>query len=52
MLRGNRLKILTVEEMLRELVPQIGTTPAATEIGRLLQIVKASGFGLGNLHAG
>lgn len=47
MLWGNKVKILTVEEMLQQLVPQIGTTPAATEIGRLLQIVKASGFGLG-----
>ncbi len=48
-LRGNRLRILTVDEMLREILPKVGTTIAATEIGRLLQVVKASGFELGKI---
>lgn len=47
MLRGNRIRVLTVEEMLDEILPEVGTTVAATEIGRLLQVVKASGFRLG-----
>lgn len=47
MLRGNKILVLTVEEMLHEILPGVGTTVAATEIGRLLQVVKASGFRLG-----
>lgn len=46
-LRGNRIRVLTVEEMLHAILPGVGTTVAATEIGRLLQVVKASGFKLG-----
>lgn len=47
MLGGNPIRILTVKEMLEEIVPTVGTTPAATEIGRLIQIIKASGTKLG-----
>ena len=47
MLRGNKIRVLTVDEMLRDVLPRVGTTMASTEIGRLLQVVKASGFRLG-----
>lgn len=43
LLRGTMIRVLTVEDILRELVPMIGTTPAGSDIGRLLQILKASG---------
>jgi hypothetical protein len=48
MLRGNKVRVLTVDEMLRDILPRVGTTMASTEIGRLLQVVKASGFRLGD----
>lgn len=43
-LGGNPIKVLTVDEMLTEIWPKIGTTLASSELGRLLQIVKASGW--------
>lgn len=42
MLEGNPLKITTFEELLDELWPSIGTTPASSEFERVLQLIKAS----------
>lgn len=43
-LKGNPIKIITVQEILNELWPSIETTMAESEIGRLLQVIKASGW--------
>ena len=43
-LGGNPIKTLTFEEMLDELWPDIKTTTASSELGRILQLVKASGW--------
>lgn len=41
-MRGNPVKILTLNEMLDELYPSIDKTPASSSVGRFLQLVKAS----------
>lgn len=46
-LNGNPLKILTVREMIDEIRQNLGTTLAATELGRLLQMFKAARMSLG-----
>jgi len=43
-LRGNPIKILTLQEMLRDLYSKMKTTVASSEVGRLLQVIKASGW--------
>jgi hypothetical protein len=43
-LRGNPIKILTVQEMLSDLYSKTKTTMASSEVGRLLQVIKASGW--------
>jgi hypothetical protein len=43
-INGNPLKIITVNEIICDLYPKIGTVVSSTEIGRLLQIIKASGW--------
>jgi hypothetical protein len=43
-LRGNAIRILTLQDMLSDLYANINTTVAASEVGRLLQVVKASGW--------
>lgn len=43
-IRGNKIKILTFEDMLTELYPTITTTRASSAIGRILQLIKASGW--------
>jgi hypothetical protein len=43
-LRGNPIKILTLQEMLSELYKKTKTALAASEVGRLLQVIKASGW--------
>ena len=43
-INGNPLKILTVNEIVCDLYPKIGTVVSSTEIGRLLQSIKASGW--------
>jgi len=45
-LNGNPIRILTVNEILKDLYPKIRTAVATSEIGRLLQIIKASGWKL------
>ena len=43
-LRGNPIKILTLQEMLSNLYMKTDTSMASSEIGRLLQVIKASGW--------
>ena len=45
-LQGNQIKIITVPEMMNEMMSKIDTTVASSQVGRLLQIVKASGWGV------
>ncbi len=45
-MQGNPIKILTFSEMLHEVSSELNTTLAATEIGRLLQLMKSSGVSL------
>ena len=42
-LPGCSVGFLTLEEMWRDLVADLGTTPASSEIGRLAQLLKAAG---------
>ena len=39
---GNPIEILTFGDMLRELTSSIDTIPASSEVGRVLQLIKAS----------
>jgi len=41
---GNPLKVLTLTEMVEEIEPSITQTPAATDIGRTLQLFRAAGL--------
>jgi hypothetical protein len=43
-LRGNPIKVLTLQEMLSDLYSKTKTTVASSEVGRLLQVIKASGW--------
>lgn len=43
-LKGNPIKILTAQQILNELWGSTKTTMAGADIGRLLQVVKASGW--------
>jgi len=43
-LHGNPIKILTLQDMLRDLYNKTNTTVASSEVGRLLQVIKASGW--------
>jgi hypothetical protein len=43
-LRGNPIRILTLQEMLSDLYQKTDTTVASSEVGRLLQVIKASGW--------
>jgi hypothetical protein len=43
-LGGNPIKILTLQEMLSDLYSKTKTTVASSEVGRLLQVIKASGW--------
>ena len=42
--RGNPLRVLTLKEMVEEIEPNITRTPAATDIGRTLQLFRAAGL--------
>jgi len=46
-LNGNPIRFVSLRDMLDELMPRLGTTVAPSEIGRLLQVLKASGYALG-----
>ncbi|MCY3726284.1 MAG: hypothetical protein OXF95_06595 [Rhodobacteraceae bacterium] len=41
-IKGNKIKILTFQEMIREIQSKLTTSLARTEVGRLLQLFKAS----------
>ena len=43
-LRSNPIRILTLQEMLSDLYGKTKTTVASSEVGRLLQVIKASGW--------
>jgi hypothetical protein len=43
-LRGNPIKILTLQDMLSDLYKNTNTTVASSDVGRLLQVIKASGW--------
>jgi hypothetical protein len=43
-LQGNPIKILTLQEILSDLYSKTNTTMASSEVGRLLQVIKASGW--------
>ena len=43
-LRGNPIRILTLQEMLSDLYAKMKTTVASSEVGRLLQVIRASGW--------
>jgi len=43
-LHGNPLKILTLQQMLSDLYDKTKTTVASSEVGRLLQVIKACGW--------
>ncbi len=42
-MQGNPLQILTFPAMIAEISKEINTTLASTEVGRMLQVIKASG---------
>jgi hypothetical protein len=43
-LRGNPIRILTLQEMLSDLYGKMKTADASSEVGRLLQVIRASGW--------
>jgi hypothetical protein len=43
---GNPIKVLDMQEMLASILPKLTTTVANTSIGRMLQLMKASGITL------
>lgn len=43
-LRGNPIRVLTLQEMLGDLYRKTGTAIASSQVGRLLQVIKASGW--------
>ncbi|MFL6210899.1 MAG: hypothetical protein ACJ74W_18775 [Pyrinomonadaceae bacterium] len=43
-MQGNPVRILSLNEMLTELVPSLSTTVAASQLGRILQLLKAAGY--------
>lgn len=51
-LGGNPIRILTFDDMLSELFPTINQTVASSQLGRLLQLIKASGWALTSRNEG
>lgn len=45
-LQGNPIRVLDLSEMLQTISPALSTTVAGTEVGRMLQLFKASGLSL------
>jgi hypothetical protein len=43
-LQGNPIKILTLDKILQDLYKNINPTVASSDVGRLLQVIKASGW--------
>ena len=42
-LRGNPIKLISLDEMVSEVLPSITRTPSSSELGRTLQLLKAAG---------
>jgi len=51
-LGGNPIRILTFDDMLSDLFPSINHTVASSQLGRVLQLIKASGWALKSRHDG
>jgi len=45
-MEGNPVQLLSLDEMLETLMPALGTTMASSQLGRILQLLKASNFSL------
>jgi hypothetical protein len=45
-LRNNPIKVITLKEMVDRILPGITRTPAGTDIGRTLQLLRAAGLSL------
>ncbi len=45
-LRGNPIEVITLKEMVDRILPGITKTPAGTDIGRTLQLLRAAGMSL------
>lgn len=43
-MRGNPLTLICLKEMLGEILPQLGTTVAPSNLGRTLQLFRAAGY--------
>ena len=41
---GNPIRLLSLEQMLEEMLPDLGTTIAPSQLGRTLQLLKAAGL--------
>lgn len=51
-MRQNPIRIWTLADMLTELFPMLGTTIASSQLGRTLQLIKASGWNSGGRGGG
>lgn len=51
-MRSNPVQLLTLTDMLTYLIPELGTTIAGSQLGRTLQLLKASGYSLGLSRSG
>lgn len=49
-LAGNPIRLLTFDEMLNEVFRDINQTVASSQLGRMLQLIKASGWALAPTH--
>ncbi len=41
---GNPVRLISLDQMLEEMLPELGTTMAPSHLGRTLQLLKAAGF--------
>jgi len=51
-LNGNPVRIWSVAMMLEDLCPSLNTTVASSQLGRLLQLLKACGWSAGKTQLG
>ena len=45
---NNPIKVLSFKDILNEVYPDVGTTMASSQVGRVLQLIKASGWSTSN----
>ena len=43
-LHGNPIRLISLSEMVSEILPKLTKTPSSSDTGRTLQLLKASGF--------